>query len=261
MLLKRVKFRVRTFIFTTSQAIRNVWYSAVRIPAGQLAWVLWQSSSFVSDRVLSRRNGIRIFGDQTLVEVPPDYIERFVRNEDVQRKFLIWPGDWDKRTCRMTEHDRYKPMQDLWQHRDHVEESESYHHLMRKIENNEPLARVNKNLLVDTPEKVKEFLLGQLAVFYSLASEGYNPDLADDELNVAITRNGSMVKANGGRKRLSAAQILGLPSIPVRIAYVHKDWINQHQGKGLSRAKALKQAISSAKALAQSADRSRKPQQ
>ena len=52
-----------------------------------------------------------------------------------------------------------------------------------------------------------------------------------------------------------AAQILGLPTIPVRIAYVHKDWLAQHQTKGLNRSDALRQAISSAKALALDTDK------
>lgn len=255
-----LKFRLRTLKHTSSRVIRHAWYRAIRIPAGQLAWALWQSSRLVSDRTLSRRNGIRILGDLTLADVPPDCIERFVRDDDVKRKFLIWPGDWDQRTRPMTEHYRYGPMQDLWQHRDHIEYSESYHDLIRRIENNSPLARVNKNILVDTPEKAEKHLLNQLEIFYSLAAEGYNPELADDELNVAIDRNGSLIKANGGRKRLIAAQILSLPTIPVRIAYVHKDWLTKHQTTGLNRSQALRRAISSAKALALDTDTTfRKP--
>jgi len=154
-----LKFRIRTFKHTSSRVIRHAWYQTIRIPAGQLAWTLWQSSRLVSDRMLSRRNGIRILGDLTLADVPPDCIQRCVRDDDVKRKFLIWPGDWDQRTRPMAEHYRYGPMQDLWQHRDQIENSESYHDLVQRIERKQPLARVNKSILVDTPDKAKEHLL------------------------------------------------------------------------------------------------------
>ncbi|MBE0487014.1 hypothetical protein [Marinobacter sp.] len=245
-----VKFRIKTLKRALLKAIRNSWYRAIRVPAGQLAWLLWQNLRFVSDRILSRRNGIRVLAGQTLVEVPPGYINQYVLDEDVSRKFMIWPGDWDQRTKPMTTHYRYGPMLDLWQHRDNLEDSDSYHDLMQRIKNEQPLERVNKSTLVNSPEKAREFLASQLQIFYSLASEGYKPELADDELNVAITRYGTMVKANGGRKRLIAAQIIGLESIPVRIAYIHKHWIDQHETKGLKRSDAIRQAISKARILA-----------
>jgi len=64
-----------------------------------------------------------------------------------------------------------------------------------------------------------------------------------------------MVKANAGRKRLIAAQIMGLPTIPVRIAYIHQNWLARHQTKGLSRSQALNKAISGTKELALNASK------
>lgn len=250
MLLKRLSFGIRSAKYRTSQYIRTIWYRVVRIPAGQLAWLLWDSSDLLSDKVLSRRNGIRVLGDLTLVEVRPGSIQDFVLDNDVERKFLIWSGDWDHRVRPIQEHYRYEPMVDLWRHRDQVEQSKSYRDMIHRIDNNQPLSRINKGILIDTPAKARKHLEKELEIFYSLETEGYNPELADDELNVAIARDGSMVKANGGRKRLIAAQILDLPSIPVRIAYIHKNWLARHQTGNLGRSEALKLAVSKAKALA-----------
>ena len=250
MLSQRFSFKLRAYKHKSSKAIRNWWYAIIRIPAGQLAWVLWRSSPLISDRILSRRNGIRVFGHLTFVEIPPNSIKRFVLDEDVKRKFMIWPGGWDERARLLKEHYRHTLMQDLWQNRNKIEKSENYRYLIEKIEAGEPLTRVNKSTLVDTPQKARKYLLNQLGIFYSLESKGYKPDLADDELNVAIARDGSLIKANGGRKRLIAAQILGLPTIPVRVAYVHKSWLAQHTKQGVSRSQALAFAISNAKQLA-----------
>ncbi len=47
-----------------------------------------------------------------------------------------------------------------------------------------------------------------------------------DELRIAIGRNGELIRCGGGRHRLSIAQILGVPQIPVIVMIRHKDWHN-----------------------------------
>lgn len=241
--------RTRKFLFqfrSTKRlvigALRQGWYRTVRIPAGHIAWFLWSHTN-VDDRILSRKNGVRTLQSLSLAEVPPSSIKRFVQDKDVQRKFMIWHGDWDLRAQPIQEHYRYKLMSDLWQHRDQLESSNTYREMVQKIEKNQPVARINKGLLMDTPEKVKDYLEGQIRIFHSLNTEGFRAELAEDELNVAITRDGQLVKANAGRKRLIAAQILDMDSIPVRIAYVHSHWLHRHRRPGESRARALQRAI------------------
>lgn len=54
----------------------------------------------------------------TLIEVDPERVSRFVQDTDVQRKIMLWDGDWDLRSRPLSEHYRYRPTNDLWQHRD-----------------------------------------------------------------------------------------------------------------------------------------------
>lgn len=235
-------FRLRSVKRSMIGALRQGWYRAVRIPAGHLAWFLWSHTN-VDDRILSRKNGARALQSFSLVDVPPSSVKRFVQDRDVQRKFMIWRGDWDLRAAPIEEHYRYKMMSDLWRHRNQLESSDTYREMVWKIEQNQPIARLNKGLLMDTPGRVHAYLEDQVRIFHSLATEGFRPELAVDELNVAIARDGQLVKANAGRKRLISAQILGMDSIPVRIAYVHSHWLYQHRQPGESRETALRRAI------------------
>lgn len=179
----------------------------------------------------------------TLVEVNPERVSHFVLDADVQRKIMLWPGDWDCRARPLSEHYRYRLMADLWQHQDDLPASQEYHNLINKLNQGKTITRINKGQLIDTPEKALLFLESQLDIFFSLKKFGFRPELAQDELSIAIARDGRFIKANAGRKRLIAAQILKLPKIPVRIAYVHHQWFEKHHSLGNSRENSLREAI------------------
>lgn len=179
----------------------------------------------------------------TLVDVNPERVSHFVLDADVQRKIMLWPGDWDCRARLLSEHYRFRLMADLWQHQDDLTTSQEYHNLINKLNHGEAIARINKGQLIDTPEKALLFLQSQLDIFFSLEKNGFRPELAQDGLNIAIARDGQFIKANAGRKRLMAAQILNLPKIPVRIAYVHQQWFEKHHLPGNSRENSLREAI------------------
>ncbi|QIB66388.1 hypothetical protein [Kineobactrum salinum] len=89
---------------------------------------------------------------------------------------------------------------------------------------------MNKGLRLDTRDRALAFCESQLALLSSLEEDGFRPGLAPDELKVAIGRRGEVIKANSGRKRFTAAHILGMQRIPLRIAYIHRDWLQLHGG-------------------------------
>ncbi len=43
----------------------------------------------------------------------------------------------------------------------------------------------------------------------------------------AIGRNGELIKMQRGRHRLSIAKLVGAPTIPIRILFVHPEWISK----------------------------------
>lgn len=50
------------------------------------------------------------------------------------------------------------------------------------------------------------------------------PCRGKDTLDVAVTREGRLLKINRGLHRLAMAQYLGLSSVPVTVKAVHREW-------------------------------------
>lgn len=238
-----VLFRVRLLKAHLLKKFRNLWYRIVRAPLGHLAWWAWKRFPTVDDRVLSRRNMIAQLPELTALTVSPHAVQRYVKDSDVQRKFFIWQGNWDLRSPSLNKHYRYRLMADIWHHRNNLRQSQTYQDLLSRIRKGEPVQRLNKGLHINTPQKALAFVEQQLELFDSLASQGVRPELAKDEINVAIGRNGEIIKANSGRKRLIAAQLLELDRVPVRIAYIHRDFIDRHLASSASQDQALMSAL------------------
>lgn len=241
--LHQVKFQLTAFKKSTLKSFREAWYHLVRRKLETVLWKLWVKNAFIGDRLISRRNAINRLGDLTWIETDPSLISSYIRPEDVDRKHFIWDGDWDLRTKSMKGHERFQLMQDLWTHHNALEESNAFKEMLDGIEKGVYPNHFNRNIQVNTPEKALALLESQIEIFDSLARFGYQSHLATDEIKVAVDRKGHLVKANGGRKRLSAAIIFGLPKLPVRIAYVHKDWIALHSTPNSDKQQSLERAL------------------
>jgi|GEM_PF-6483653 len=241
----RLAFLLERIRFLLARSFRNGWFRLVRAPIGRVVWWLWAHRWVRSDRVISRRNAINNLPGLTWVQVSPASIRRCVRKGDVKRKYFFWGGDWDRNAFPITEHSRYRLMADVWRHREAPDQGEMFTELLSLMEQGKPLKMANKGYYLDTPEQIMDFLEAQLNLFASLEAHGICPELAPDEINVAIGRDGEIIKANGGRKRTIAAQLLGMEQIPVRVAYVHRDWVRQFLKPGDTTAQALKAALKS----------------
>lgn len=237
------QFRFQRLKYRLAQSIRQGWYRGVREPAGRLVWVLWERELLKDNRIVGRRMGIANLSEETWIWICPQRISRYIASGDLNRKYFLRGGDWDRRAPSIDEHERYQLMQDVWKHRDDLKASESYGKFIALIEAGQPKQIPNKNYFLSSEERILEFLEAQLVLFDSLAKHGIRPELAPDEMNVAIGRDGEILKANAGRKRVFGAQIIGLPSIPVRVAYVHEDWFNRFREPGVGRGEALSKAI------------------
>jgi hypothetical protein len=75
-----------------------------------------------------------------------------------------------------------------------------------------------------TPAQIEAYLRDCVELVESMRDHGYREQPGDDDINVAVTRDGSMVKTSAGRKRIAAARLAGVQRIPVRVANVHMAW-------------------------------------
>lgn len=244
----RVRFALRVWRRRLVGWLRGGWYRLVRRPLGYLSWTLWCRYDWVPDSILSRRNALARLGDLTLIQAPPALVGKFVRDEDVMRKWFVWRGDWDLRAEPIEKHVRHQLMADVWTHRDRLQDSVTLQDYSSRLQLGRPVELLKDNKRLDTRERVLAFLQQQLELFHSLAREGFRPERAADELKVAIGRNGEIYKANGGRKRLMASRILGLETVPLRIAYIHCDWLQRHRSPGSHRGDAARAALRTVRA-------------
>src|SRR5690606_27353334 len=77
------------------------------------------------------------------------------------------------------------------------------------------------------PEKIKAYLRVYIGYLDSMATNGYMAAVTRDDLGVAISREGRILKINRGLHRLAMAQRVGLPAIPVQVRAVHRIWWNE----------------------------------
>nr|WP_298415659.1 hypothetical protein [uncultured Halomonas sp.] len=148
---------------------------------------------------------------------------------------FIWKGDWDLTRSDFRNGSRYRFIADIWRHRNELAQSTSYRHFMQRIEHDKPFRSHQKGILLNTSDKVLEYLNIYVGYMQDILSHGFDARLGKDRLSVAIDRNGQVVKLNRGLHRLAMAQVLGLKEIPVQVRAVHALWWQQvtagEQGK------------------------------
>ena len=244
-------FRIRRLSHSASTPIRETWYRAVRSPADEILWTFWDYGYLRTDHLLSRRNVVAHLPAETLLNVSPEHLECFAQFDSSRsRRRFVWPGDWEERAKPIREHHRYRLMEDALHYRNDLRRSPSFQQLLRRSQSGNPRAIANKGLLLVSAEQIEAFLGEQVALLDSIAERGIRPELAVDEMNVAVGRNGTLYKVNAGRKRTMAAKLLGLRAIPVRITQVHPDWLARFPSSPrLPRSHAIVKALDAVKNL------------
>lgn len=241
--MRRGIFRLRAASLSAVRAIREFWYRSVRVPLGYCAWWMWGRWLAVPDGILSRRNVVARLPRETCLHLDPRRIDHYVADDDVRRQFFLWSGAWEERVRPLDEHPRHRLMADVWAHREALEGSRTFAEYRAMLAQGRPAEVLNKGLRLDSETRILDFLRTQLALLVSLHRDGFIVGLAPDELYVAVGREGQLYKANAGRKRFTAARILGMPALPVRVAYVHPDWLRRYWRPGLNRNQALRAAL------------------
>lgn len=137
---------------------------------------------------------------------------------------FIWEGSWDLRREDLRVGTRYALISDLDENRHQLEKTARFKKLMRRIEQGRPWESYQQGVLLDTPEKIIEYLRIYLGFLDEMASHGFDASRGKDALGVVVSREGRILKINRGLHRLAMAQRLGLPSVPVQVRHVHRYW-------------------------------------
>lgn len=140
---------------------------------------------------------------------------------------FIWDGPWDQRRGDLRIGTRYQLISELDENRDQLEKTGRFQELMQCIERGEPWASHQLGVRLDTPEEILSYLRIYVDFLDDMAANGFDTSRGKDALGVAITRDGTILKVNRGLHRLAMAQRLGLPSIPVQVRHVHREWWNE----------------------------------
>lgn len=140
---------------------------------------------------------------------------------------LIWDGDWDLRRRDLRIAFWLNHMRDLDENRHHLERTKEFQTLMAGLEAGKPYQSHQEGFLLNSRERILDYLSVYLGFLDNMAQHGYDDSRAKDNLGVAITREGRIIKINRGLHRLGMAQWLGLPEIPVQVQHIHREWWNR----------------------------------
>lgn len=238
----RIRRRVR--IAHLTERWRGALQQSVGLPLGRIAHRRWTNdkaeSRYIEALGLSRHALEEALGSAALtLHVDPRKLIRIAvhapRHVEKRPSSLafIWDGNWDLRREDLRVGTRYRLISELDEHRNHLERTARFKELMDCIERGEPWASHQQGVLLDTPEKILDYLRVYLDFLDDMAANGFDPSRGKDPIGVAISREGRVLKINRGLHRLAMAQRIGLPSIPVRVRCVHRIWWDRiTQGAG-----------------------------
>lgn len=225
------KIRKRVLVAHLVQSVQRRSEQFIGKPLGKLLFHGWIKDAPGSDRFeasgLSKHIVTDFLGDDALtIEIDPRKLIRIVDTRPSSLAF-IWDGDWDLCRGDLRVGSRYLFISDLDKHRTDLTKTQRYQDLISCIESGNPWASHQLGVFLDTPEKILNYLQVYLDFLDDMAVHGFNAGRGKDPLGVAISREGKILKVNKGLHRLAMAQHLGLPSVPVQVCHIHRDWWNK----------------------------------
>lgn len=189
----------------------------------------WPGGDLVARRGLPRRVVDARLSAALVVEIDPRQLIRDRNAAGVGGKknpssAFIWDGDWDRSRGDLRFGSRYRFISDLDENRDDLTRTERFRQYRSRLAAGNPWRSRSQGLVLDSEEKILAYLHTYLGYLDHMATHGFDASLGKDALGVAVTRDGTLLKINRGLHRLAMAQRLGLPSIPVVVRAVHRQW-------------------------------------
>ncbi|RTZ41745.1 hypothetical protein EKL30_14430 [Candidimonas sp. SYP-B2681] len=233
----------RVLLAYMQHAFRDWSQRYVGLPLDRMLFDVWMrnkpGADYIVARGLPRRALETALGKEalTLDINPRELIRTDVRNGGGTEKppsslFFLWDGNWDLRRQDLRVGRRYRLIADIDENRDDLTRTERYQEHLAALKSGHPWRSHQAGILLDTPDKIYRYLQVYLAFLDSMASVGYVPERCRDEIGVAVSRDGRILKINRGLHRLAMAQRVGLPTIPVRVRAVHRLWWQRVVGDG-----------------------------
>lgn len=215
-------------------AVRDGFQTRIGIPLERMAFGLWKhdfpGNNWLEQLGLPRRAVEKELENRLILHVNPrelvrlrEWCELPKRRRPSSSAFL-WGGDWDLRRGDLREGGRYLFISDIDAHRNDLTGSEAFRRLKEQVDEGHPWSSHQQGLLLDTEERILAYLRIYLNFMDDIARNGFNQEKGKDKLGVAVSRNGRLIKINRGLHRLAMAQYLGLPTVPVEVKAVHRDW-------------------------------------
>lgn len=195
---------------------------------------LWQynlpGAAWVEHIGLPRRAVELTLGDQLILRVNPNDLVRATHWQGWPHKYrpnssaFIWDGEWDLRRGDLRQGSRTRFIEDIDAHRDDLSQSEAFAKYMARVKAGKPWSSHQQGILLDSEARTLTFLRVYLSFMDDMAVRGFDSTRGKDMLGVAVTREGRLLKINRGLHRLAMAQHIGLPSVPVMVKAVHRQW-------------------------------------
>ncbi|MDI5920881.1 hypothetical protein QLQ86_08800 [Halomonas sp. LR5S13] len=214
--------------------VRDGFQSAVTLPVERGLFQIWKrglpGAGLVEQKGLPRRVIEQTLGSDLVLQVDPQKLVRTTDWRDYEyssrpsSSAFLWDGSWDFRRGDLCHGSRYRFISDLDAHRDDLTGSEAFRYYKAQLEAGKPWRSHQKGVLLDSEERILAYLRVYLSFLDDMASRGFDSTRGKDDLGVAVTRDGHLLKINRGLHRLAMAQRLELDSVPVTVKAVHRKW-------------------------------------
>lgn len=213
--------------------LKTSFQQRVGIPVEEFWFRRWlkgqPGAAWLEKAGLPRRSIEKRLGDRLIVHIPPRDMIRDVNFKGVGGKrpsssSFIWDGEWDDSRGDLRHGSRYEFISDLDEHRDDLTRTQRFQEHAARLKAGTPWASAHEGILLDSEKKILAYLQIYLDFLDDMARDGFDADRGKDALGVVVTREGRLLKVNRGLHRLAMAQRVGLPSIPVEVRAVHRQW-------------------------------------
>lgn len=221
--------RARTQVALRGRALENI-----VLPLERRLLALWRrempGAGWMERKGLPRRAVEETLGNDLVLHVDPRALIRSTHWRGYDKRCrpsssaFIWDGEWDLRRGHLLYSSRYRFISDLDDHRGDLRETERFRELKARLEAGQPWSSHQQGILLDSEHRILTYLRVYLSFLDDMAARGFDAGRGKDQLGVAVSREGRLIKINRGLHRLAMAQRLGLTSVPVVVKAVHREW-------------------------------------
>ncbi|WP_121442826.1 hypothetical protein [Alkalispirillum mobile] len=159
---------------------------------------------------------------------------------------LAWParrGRWDRYISPFADHEAYLAVKEVHDADLAYERTASFGRAMQALQRkgSANIGHGGRRTFTGEAGVIGHFQ-GISELIRSLADRGYDLERAGP-LNLAIGRDGTLIKEKHGHHRLAAAQLLGLEAVPFAVMTVHTRWLLSHFDVFKAHPEALRDAL------------------